>query len=55
MDKGTHLLNAIVCIIKSFLCHNITQAMSYHIMELICHDMSYVTITASLVSSYISF
>ena len=30
---SSHLLNAIVCIIKSFLCHNIKQAMSYHIME----------------------
>ena len=38
-----YLANAIVCIIKSFICHNIIQAMSYHIMEL--HVM---TISASL-------
>ena len=30
---SSHLLHATVCIIKSFLCHNIKQAMSYHIME----------------------
>ena len=42
---SSHLLNAIVCIIKSFLCHDIKQAMSYHIMEF------YVTtIAASLVT-----
>ena len=29
---SSQLLNAIVCIIKSFLCHDIKQAMSYHIM-----------------------
>ena len=29
----SHLLNARVCIIRSFLCHDIKQAMSYHIME----------------------
>ena len=40
----SHLLHATVCIIKSFLCHDIKQAMSYHIMEF------YVTtIVASLV------
>ena len=38
---SSHLLNAIVCIIKSFLCHDIKQAMSYHIMEF------YVTIIAA--------
>ena len=30
---SSQLLNAVVCIIKSFLCHDITQVMSYHIME----------------------
>ena len=30
---SSHLLHAKVCIIKSFLCHDIKQAMSYHIME----------------------
>ena len=30
---SSHLLHATVCIIKSFLCHDIKQAMSYHIME----------------------
>ena len=30
---SSHLLNVMVCIIKSFLCHDIKQAMSYHIME----------------------
>ena len=44
---SSQLLNAMVCIIKSFLCHDIKQAMSYHIMEF------YVTtIAASLVRSY---
>ena len=45
---SSHSLNAIVCIIKSFLCHNIKQAViSYH--GSLCHDMSYVTtIAASL-------
>ena len=27
------LMNATVCTINSFLCHDIKQAMSYHIME----------------------
>ena len=27
------LINATVCTIKNFLCHNIKQAVSYHIME----------------------
>ena len=52
---SSHLLNAIVCIIKSFLCHNVTQAMSYYIMEFYvttCHI--YVkTIAASLPQSFI--
>ena len=26
----SHLLHATVCIVKSFLCHDIKQAMSYH-------------------------
>ena len=30
---SSRLLNEIVCIIKSFLCHYIKQVMSYHIME----------------------
>ena len=30
---SSHLLHATVYIIKSFLCHDIKQAMSYHIME----------------------
>ena len=30
---SSHLLHATVCIIKNFLCHDIKQAMSYHIME----------------------
>ena len=52
----SHLLHEIVCIIKSFLCHDIKKAMlrhkkgyviSYH--GILCHDMSYVTtIAASL-------
>ena len=37
---SSHLLNAIVCIIKSFLCHNVTQTISYH--GTLCHDMSYI-------------
>ena len=30
---SSHLLHATVCIIKNFLCHDIKQAMLYHIME----------------------
>ena len=29
----SHLLYAIVCILKSFVCHDIKHAMSYYIME----------------------
>ena len=29
----SHLLHATVCIVKSFLLHDIKQAMSYHIIE----------------------
>ena len=41
------IMNAAVCIIRGYLCHDIKHAMSYHIMEF------YVTtITASLVCSW---
>ena len=46
---SSHLFHATVCIIKSFLCHDIKQAMSYHIMEF------YVTtIAASLIHRCLS-
>ena len=41
---SSQLLNAMVCIIKSFLCHDIKQAMSYIISwnfmsrHVVCHD-----------------
>ena len=42
---SSHLLHATVCIIKRFLCHDIKQAMSYHIISwnfmsrhVVCHD-----------------
>ena len=37
-----------VCIIKSFLCHNIKQAMSYHIMKFYVTTYTVTTIAASL-------
>ena len=46
---SSHLFHATVCIIKSFLCHDIKQAMSYRIMEF------YVTtIAASLIHECLS-
>ena len=30
---SNYLLNTMVCIIRNFLCHDIKQAISYHIME----------------------
>ena len=27
------IINAAVCIVRGYLCHNIKQAMSYHIMK----------------------
>ena len=37
-----HTVNTIVCIIKSFLYHDIEQALPYNIIEFFCHNMSYV-------------
>ena len=50
----SHLLHEIVCIIKSFLCHDIKKAMSYHIMEfmsrhVVCHDYRGIPTTHLLI------
>ena len=39
------IINAEMCIIRDYLCHDIEQAMSYH--GILCHDMSYVTTIAA--------
>ena len=46
--SSSHLLHAAVCIIKSFLCHDIKQAMSYHM------EFYVMTIAASLIHGCLS-
>ena len=45
---SSHLLHTTVCIIKSFLCHDIKQAMSYHM------EVYVTTIAASLIHGSLS-